>query len=116
MIVVLADDLSGAAEMGGMAFRHGQRADVLTASAFGGIPSNLNVADLDADVLVMMQQSWPFECQLRGVTTRDEILRADGGEDEDAPLGDGCARSDVFLVEGAQLRYGSKTAWEVATR
>ena len=82
----------------------------------------LEEQDPDAEVLVMMQQSWPFECQLHGVTTRDEILRADCDtdeeehEDEDAPLGDGCARSDVFLVEGAQLRYGSKTAWEVATR
>lgn len=76
----------------------------------------LEEQDPNAEVLVMMQQSWPFECQLRGVTTRDEILQADGDEDEDAPLGDGCARSDVFLVEGEQLRYGSKTAWEVATR
>ena len=48
MIVVLADDLSGAAEMGGMAHRHGQRADVLIASALGELP-----ADLDVDVLVI---------------------------------------------------------------
>lgn len=74
--------------------------------------------DPDAEVLVMMQQSWPFACALRGVTTRDELLRADGDEDEDeeAELGPGLARSDVFLVEGEQLRYGSKAAWDVATR
>ena len=54
-------------------------------------------------------------------TTRDEMLRADADErdeDEDAerPLEHGLARNDVFLVEGTQLRYGSKTAWEVAVR
>ncbi len=26
------------------------------------------------------------------------------------------AANDVFIVEGRQLRYGSKTAWDVATR
>lgn len=48
MIVVLADDLSGAAEMGGMAHRHGLFADVLTTSASSQVP-----ADLDVDVLVI---------------------------------------------------------------
>jgi uncharacterized protein YgbK (DUF1537 family) len=48
MIVVLADDLSGAAEMGGMAHRHGLSADVLTTSASSQVP-----ADLDVDVLVI---------------------------------------------------------------
>ncbi len=77
----------------------------------------LEEQDPNAEVLVMMQQSWPFECRLQGVTTRDEILSADGDDgDESDSLGEGCARSDVFLVEGEQLRYGSKTAWEVATR
>ena len=81
----------------------------------------LQEQDPDATVLVMMQQNWPFECALAGVTTRDEMLRADAeerDEDEDAerPLEHGLARNDVFLVEGTQLRYGSKTAWEVAVR
>ena len=76
----------------------------------------LEEQDPDAEVTLTTQRSWPFEASLLGITTRDEILQADGDEDEDAPLGDGCARSDVILVEGEQLRYGSKTAWEVATR
>ena len=74
----------------------------------------LQEQDPDATVLVMMQQNWPFECALAGVTTRDEILRADADErdeDDERPLGHGLARNDVFLVEGTQLRYGSKTAW-----
>ena len=63
----------------------------------------LEEQDPDAEVLVMMQQSWPFECSLAGVTTREEMLRADRDEDVD---GD----------EDEELRYGSKTAWSVATR
>lgn len=82
----------------------------------------LEEQDPNAEVLVMMQQSWPFECSLAGVTTREEMLRADRDEDgddddEDEPrLERGTAKSDVFLVEGEQLRYGSKAAWSVATR
>jgi hypothetical protein len=82
----------------------------------------LEEQDPDAEVLVMMQQNWPFECSLAGVTTREEMLSADrdedvdGDEDEEPRLERGTATSDVFLVEGEQLRYGSKTAWSVATR
>jgi hypothetical protein len=83
----------------------------------------LEEQDPDAEVLVMMQQNWPFECSLAGVTTREEMLRADrdedggdGDDDEEPRLERGTAKSDVFLVEGEQLRYGSKTAWSVATR
>ena len=84
----------------------------------------LEEQDPDAEVLVMMQQNWPFECSLAGVTTREEMLRADRGEDgegddddeEEPRLERGTAKNDVFLVEGEQLRYGSKTAWTVATR
>jgi hypothetical protein len=85
----------------------------------------LEEQDPDAEVLVMMQQNWPFECSLAGVTTREEMLSADradraedvdGDEDEEPRLERGTAKNDVFLVEGEQLRYGSKTAWSVATR
>ena len=80
----------------------------------------LEEQDPDAEVLVMSQPNWPFELSLAGVTTREEILRADREErddDDDEPrLERGTAKNDVFLVEGEQLRYGSKTAWSVATR
>lgn len=83
----------------------------------------LEEQDPDAEVLVMSQPNWPFELSLAGVTTREEMLRADrdedgdGDNDEQEPrLERGAAKNDVFLVEGEQLRYGSKTAWSVATR
>jgi len=80
----------------------------------------LEEQDPDAEVLVMSQPNWPFELGLAGVTTREEMLRADrdeDGDDGDEPrLERGTAKSDVFLVEGEQLRYGSKAAWSVATR
>jgi hypothetical protein len=81
----------------------------------------LEEQDPDAEVLVMMQKNWPFECSLAGVTTRDEMLRADERDEDDGEqveprIESGAAKSDVFLVEGEQLRYGSKTAWDVATR
>lgn len=68
----------------------------------------LEEQDPDAEVLVMMQQNWPFECSLAGVTTREEMFRADRDEDGDGDDDDneeprlerGTAKSDVFLVEG----------------
>ena len=74
----------------------------------------LEEQDPDAEVLVMSQPNWPFELSLAGVTNRDEDV--DGDEDEEPRLERGTAKNDVFLVEGEQLRYGSKTAWSVATR
>ena len=80
----------------------------------------LEEQDPDAEVLLMSQPNWPFELAVEGVTTRDEMLRADreddDEDDEEPRLENGTAKSDVFLVEGEQLRYGSKAAWSVATR
>jgi len=80
----------------------------------------LQELDPDARVLIMMQQSWPFECRVRGVTVREAIIRAesDGDECDDPDAAgayeyqEGTAATDVFLVEGGQLRYGSKAAWD----
>ena len=82
--------------------------------------SILEDLDPNARVLIMTQQSWPFECSVRGVTVREEIVRAEGDGDEcDDPddvgpyeYEEGTAGTDVFLVEGGQVRYGSKAAWD----
>jgi len=64
---------------------------------------HLNKYDGDAEVLLCNQQSYPFEYSIEGVTSREEIENNDddyGGE-----------RSDVLLLEGNQIRYGTKRAW-----
>jgi hypothetical protein len=78
----------------------------------------LEEQDPDADVLIMSQENWPFENNVYGVTVRSEIEENDDDEEDEtpAPRRDGRASNDVFIVEGRQLRYGSKTAWDVATR
>lgn len=63
----------------------------------------LQELDPNARVLLMSQESWPFENDISNVTTR-EIM----GEEEHTH---DTAASDVFIVEGQQLRYGSKAAW-----
>jgi hypothetical protein len=82
----------------------------------------LSEKDPDARVFVMMEQRYPFECRLAGVAVREDFDDRDDDEDEgpqeaadtgqwDSPRE---RRNDVFLLEGGQIRYGSKGAWEVA--
>jgi hypothetical protein len=64
----------------------------------------------DVEVRLMTQESWPFENAIAGVVTSNE-LGDDEDEDEDE---DGeSAEPTVFIVEGGQLAYGTKRAWEV---
>jgi hypothetical protein len=59
----------------------------------------------NAEVLLMTQEHWPFEFSIRTVVTRDQIDEADIGHGEGH-------ETDVFIVEGTQLRYGNKRAWD----
>lgn len=63
----------------------------------------------DAEVRLMTQQNWPFENTITGLASGAEINESD--DDDDA-----CVEDDavVYIVEGTQLRYGSKRAWEAA--
>jgi hypothetical protein len=74
----------------------------------------------EADVYLMSQSSYPFECALHGVAERQDFTEYDGEDDvvESASQSDrwsapatALPRNDVFLVEGGQIRYGSKAAW-----
>lgn len=84
----------------------------------------LEDCDPDAEVLLMSQPNWPFENTVAGVTVRSEIEDRDEDEaddeeeDEEAPRGpdDGTRANDVFILEGTQLRYGSRDAWAAAAR
>ena len=68
----------------------------------------------DAEVRLMTQQNWPFENSIYGLATGPEINDydeddEDGGDDDDAS-----EDAVLFIVEGQQLGYGTKRAWEVA--
>jgi hypothetical protein len=87
----------------------------------------LQECDPEAEVRIMDQEGWPFECAIRGVVTRDELgseececdRRIDEPHDDECPANgdddyeDGLQANDVFIVEGRQERYGSRRAWEL---
>ena len=78
----------------------------------------LEDCDPNAEVLVMSQPSWPFENSIMGVAVRSEISGEDDDDEEEAPSSrdDGARPNDVFILEGQQLRYGSRDAWAAAAR
>lgn len=63
----------------------------------------------DTGVRLMTQQNWPFENGIRGLASGEEINGEDDGDDEDVD-----EERVVFIVEGQQLGYGSKRAWDAA--
>ncbi len=74
----------------------------------------LETLDPDAEVRIMSQESWPFEMNIHSVRTRDEFESMEEYEDaKDWPdVGEMQHKGiDVFLVEGRQLCYGNKNAW-----
>ncbi|MBN1911823.1 MAG: hypothetical protein JW818_18930 [Pirellulales bacterium] len=64
----------------------------------------------DAEVRLMTQSSWPFENQITGLASGEEINDTDE-DDEDQNVDEDAV---VFIVEGGQRCYGSKRAWDVA--
>lgn len=62
----------------------------------------------DTEVRLMTQQNWPFENAIAGLASRDEINDSLEGDEPDD------VEAVVFIVEGQQLGYGTKAAWEVA--
>ena len=75
----------------------------------------LNDCDPEASVLIMSQPHWPFEYALAHVAVRRDFEESaeDDNDEERRPARDseGRSASDVFIVEGSQLRYGSANAW-----
>jgi len=74
----------------------------------------------DAEVRLMTQQNWPFENSIYGLASGAEINDyqddEDGDEDDDSDDAAEDAAEDavLFIVEGQQLGYGTKRAWDVA--
>lgn len=67
----------------------------------------------DAEIRLMTQQNWPFENTIYGLASGVEI---NGESDEDDPDDDGDVDDDaiLYIVEGSQLGYGTKRAWDAA--
>lgn len=73
----------------------------------------------DAEVRLMTQESWPFENVIQGVVSSEEmaqVQRGQDGEEDQQEESDGNAEPILYLVEGGQICYGSKLAWEVLDR
>ncbi len=68
----------------------------------------------DTEVRLMTQENWPFENGIIGLASGEEINDARDEEDPDDQDQDVDADDAIFIVEGQQLCYGSKRAWEVA--
>lgn len=67
----------------------------------------------DAEVRLMTQQNWPFENGIRGVTSTSQMDDFEDCEDEPFDVSGGPDAGDViYLVEGGQIGYGRKVAWE----
>jgi hypothetical protein len=60
----------------------------------------------ETEVRIMSQPSWPFEYSIRGIALKSECHEEQG----DVPYED---EEVVYLVEGTQLGYGTKAAWDV---
>ena len=80
--------------------------------------------DPDAEVLLASQPHWPFEYDVYGVAARKDVLCPGDWTSDDECCGicamhmndhpdwpEDCDASDVLILEGRQLRYGSKEAW-----
>jgi len=81
--------------------------------------------DGDLEVRLMTQKSWPFENYVRGIVAASEIVENEPDEDDEDAAADrtyqpnsddrGAVCDAVYLVEGSQIGYGTKAAWEVAS-
>ncbi len=69
----------------------------------------LECKDQHAEVRIMSQPSWPFEYSISGVVDREAIKQVDRDHDYE---GEPDEQNDVFLLEGSQLCYGDKNAWD----
>ena len=67
----------------------------------------------DAEVRLMTQSNWPFENDIFGLASGEEINDA---ADDQEPNDDGDVDADqvIYICEGQQLCYETKRAWEVA--
>lgn len=71
------------------------------------------------EVRLMTQQNWPFENSICGIASSQDIAESrddDENEDDRTEPDDDDEQKDavIYVVEGRQICYGDKTAWDVA--
>lgn len=64
----------------------------------------------DTEVRLMTQQNWPFENSIKGICSSEDIATCCDYDEEDEEEAE--SNKVLFIVEGSQLGYGSKKAWE----
>ena len=64
--------------------------------------------DGDTEVRLMTQPNWPFEWSIDGVVYDDEIDEDEDGEEKDE---DENVKA-IYILEGQQLGYGRRKAWD----
>ena len=71
----------------------------------------LSENDFSFTTTEMTQQNWPFENRICGVTSGQEMndTNDDDEADDDQDVAD---ENIVYIVEGGQICYGSKRAWD----
>ncbi len=90
-----------------------------------GTDQLLEECEPDATVRIMSQENWPFENAIRGIAVRQDFAESycdcetdrdthDDGCPASGNYAEGLEATDVFILEGAQERYGDKAAWDAA--
>ncbi len=66
----------------------------------------------ESEIRLMTQSTYPFENDIHGIAVSGDIPAE--GDEEDVPTSDD--PEVVYIVEGNQLGYGNRNAWDVARR
>jgi hypothetical protein len=65
----------------------------------------------DTEIKLMTQESWPFENRIKGLCSHQELIDVAESDSEEATEE---TEDCIYIVEGGQIAYGSKLAWEAA--
>jgi len=71
--------------------------------------------DGDAKVRLMAQPNYPFEYGIRGLASTSEISGYHYEHNDGDASDEGTPEEIIYLVEGEQIGYGQKDAWDAAS-
>lgn len=66
----------------------------------------------DSEVRIASQPSWPFEYDIKGMVSKNELFQNDEDYTADGKRSDKIGEDVVWIVEGSQLGYFTKDAWD----